>query len=180
MEKLLMPRAVAAWLISNTMLSFKQIAIFCSMHELEVKNIANAYNNILERNPIENNQLTYEEIKRCEADPLATLQIKQQDIVTTKKNKTKKYIPLIKRKNVPNAIAWLIKKYSYCTDIEIAKLIGSTKNTVNKIRQNFADNPGDYNIINPADINLCSFESIIELENKNEQIKQLDNKQPPE
>ena len=111
----LMPKATAIWLVENTSLSFKQIAKFCGMHELEIKGIADgevgAGMNGL--NPITNTQLTKEEIELSSKDNSRPLNLKNYNIeITDNKNKTKKYVPLSKRQDKPDSALWLIKQYS--------------------------------------------------------------------
>ena len=132
-----MPKATAVWLVENTTLTFKQIAKFCNLHELEVKGIADGdvAKGIKAYNPILAGQLTREEIDLCSKDPEKSLIInKRNEEVEVKERKKPKYTPLSKRQDRPDAIVWLIKNYSQLSDGQIAKLVGSTKNTVSLIK----------------------------------------------
>ena len=133
-----MPKATAVWLVENTTLTFKQIAEFCKLHELEVKGIADGdvAKGIKAYNPILAGQLSREEIESCSKDPLKKLSlIKKLDEVELKERKKPKYTPLSKRQDRPDAILWLCKNASELTDGQISKLVGSTKGTVALIRK---------------------------------------------
>ena len=128
-----MPKATAVWLVENTTLTFKQIAEFCNLHELEIKGIADGdvAKGIKAYNPILAGQILREEIESCSKDPNKKLSIiKKADVVEIKKRKKPKYTPLSKRQDRPDAILWLCKNASELTDGQIAKLVGSTKGTV--------------------------------------------------
>ena len=160
-EKPLMPKATAVWLVENTKISFKQIADFCSLHELEVKGIADGdvAKGIKAYNPILAGQLTREEIEASSSDEnrplvLSKKGIEKLDIVSEKR--ITKYIPLSKRQDRPNAALWFIKNYSLLSDGQIAKLIGSTKNTVSLIRSNNYWNSSNLKAADPVAFNLCS------------------------
>ena len=124
----LMPKATAVWLIDNTALTFDQIALFCGLHPLEVKGIANGdvAQGIKGMDPISSGQLTRGEIERCQEDPTAELQIadSKRDIPAGKLRKTAKYTPLSKRQERPDAIAWLVRNHAELRDSEISKLVG--------------------------------------------------------
>lgn len=138
MTQPLMPKATAVWLIENTALTFKQIADFCHLHILEVQSLADEDYGVKIRSssPIVSSQLTHEEIKRCEADSNAQLKLLVLPSQTIKKpkKKGKRYTPISKRQDKPDAIYYLVKKYPELQDSQIAKLIGSTKSTVESIR----------------------------------------------
>jgi hypothetical protein len=133
-----MPKATAVWLVENTTLSFKQIANFCKLHELEVKGIADGdvAKGIKAYNPILAGQLTREEIDVCSKDSERSLMLtkKNEEVVVSKERKKVKYTPLSKRKDRPDSVLWLVKNFSKLTDGQIAKLVGSTKGTVSLIR----------------------------------------------
>jgi len=159
-----MPRATAVWLIDNTRLSFIQISEFCGLHELEVQGIADGdvATGMQGYDPIDNNQLTREEITRCEDDSAAQLQLissKTIDNLPPRKKDTK-YTPISLRQEKPYAILWLIKRYPMeLSSSQIAKLTGSTKNTVDAIRT------GTYREAiletkSPMDIGLCTYEEL--------------------
>jgi hypothetical protein len=134
----LMPKATAVWLIENSALTFEQISEFCGLHILEVQSLADEDYGIKIRgsSPVISSQLTHEEIKRCEADPKARLQMLILESQRIKKPKKigKKYTPIVKRQDKPDAIYFLIKKYPQLLDTQICKLIGTTKSTVESIR----------------------------------------------
>ena len=134
----LMPKATAIWLVENTSLSFKQIANFCGMHELEIKGIADGEvgAGIKGLNPITNKQLTKEEIEKCSNDTGANLQIIVNEVSTKteQSKKKKKYTPLSKRQDRPDAVYWLIRNHPELKDSQVARLVGSTKSTIDAIR----------------------------------------------
>ena len=130
----LMPMATAVWLVENSTLTFKQIASFCKLHEVEVQGIADGEvaKGIMAYNPIISGQLTREEIELSSNDENRPLQIKNVDIeISSADKKIKKYIPLSKRQDKPDSALWLIKHHSQLKDSQIAKLVGITKNSVN-------------------------------------------------
>ena len=156
----LMPKATAVWLVENTKISFKQIADFCDLHELEVKGIADGdvAKGIKAYNPILAGQLTRDEIEKASTDvnkPLI-LNKKELNISSNPKKKTQKYIPLSKRQDRPDAVVWLIKNFPQLSDNQIAKLIGSTKNTVSLIRNKNYWNISNLSPKDPVVSNLCS------------------------
>ena len=134
-----MPKATAIWLVENTSLTFNQISEFCGLHELEVQGIADGDVAVGMRgyDPVDNNQLTKDEIERCENDPEAKLMLIKSSIIEElpPRKKDAKYTPLSLRQEKPYAILWLIKRYpTELTSSQIARLTGSTKNTVDAIR----------------------------------------------
>ena len=156
----LMPKATAVWLVENTKISFKQIADFCNLHELEVKGIADGdvAKGIKAYNPILAGQLTRDEIEKASTDvnkPLI-LNKKKLNISSNPKKKAQKYIPLSKRQDRPDAVVWLIKNFPQLSDNQIAKLIGSTKNTVSLIRNKNYWNISNLSPKDPVVSNLCS------------------------
>lgn len=157
-DKPFMPKATAVWLVENTKISFKQIAIFCDLHELEVKGIADGdvARGIKAYNPILAGQLTREEIEASSKDinrPLI-LNKKILDIKSEKKFNT--YIPLSKRQDRPEAVLWLTKNYPQLSDSQIVKLVGSTKKTVTLIRNKRYWNSSNLSPKDPVVSNLCS------------------------
>ena len=147
----LMPMATAVWLVENTTLTFKQIANFCNLHEVEVQGIADGEvaNGIMAYNPIISGQLTKEEIESASKDENKALQIRNTDIeISTEDKKIKKYIPLSKRQDKPDSALWLIKHHSLLKDSQIAKLVGITKQSVSAIKNKSYWN---YNNLNPKD-----------------------------
>jgi len=160
----LMPKATAIWLIDNTSLSFTQISEFCGLHELEVQGIADGEVAVGMRgfDPIDNKQLTKEEIKRCENDSSAKLELISSDIIESlpPRKKDTKYTPLSLRQEKPFAILWLIKRYpSELSGSQIAKLTGSTKNTVEAIR-NGTYREAVLESKSPMDTGLCTYQDL--------------------
>lgn len=159
-DRPLMPKATAVWLVENTKISFKQIADFCNLHELEVKGIADGdvEKGIKAYNPILAGQLTREEIVASSKDsnrPLV-LSKKNLDISTSTRKKKPRYVPLSKRQDRPNAALWLIKNYPKLSDRQIGKLVGSTKNTVSLIKNNNYWNSSNLTPKDPVVSSLCS------------------------
>ena len=160
----LMPKATAIWLIDNTSLSFTQISEFCGLHELEVQGIADGEVAVGMRgyDPIDNNQLTKEEIERCEKDNLARLSLIKSDVIEDlpPRKKDSKYTPLSLRQEKPYAILWLIKRYpTELSSSQIAKLTGSTKNTVEAIR-NGTYREAVLETKSPMDVGLCTYKDL--------------------
>ena len=158
MEYPLMRKATAVWLLDNTTLTFRQIASFCGLHELEVSGIADGEvaSGIRGIDPIINSQLTAEEIMKCESDEQLDLQLyKNPAAVGEKKSRGPKYTPLSKRQDKPAAIAWLVKFHPEITDGQISKLIGTTKNTIKAIRERTHWNINNLTPIDPVILGLC-------------------------
>tara|TARA_A100001011_G_scaffold350799_1_gene390349 strand:+ start:312 stop:896 length:585 start_codon:yes stop_codon:yes gene_type:complete len=156
-----MPKATAVWLVENTTLTFKQIAQFCNLHELEIKGIADGDvgKGIKAYNPILAGQLSREQIEICSKDPEEKLKLlKKIEEVEVKERKRPKYTPLSKRQDRPDAILWLCKNASELTDGQIAKLVGSTKNTVSLIRKRSYWNFSSLKPRDPVILALCSQE----------------------
>jgi len=161
----LMPMATAVWLVENTTLTFKQIANFCNLHEVEVQGIADGEvaKGIVAYNPITSGQLTREEIELSSKNENRFLQLKNADIeISSLNKKVKKYIPLSKKQDKPDSALWLIKNHPQLKDSQIAKLVGVTKNSATSIRNK---NYWNYNSLNPKDpvaIGLFSQKDLIE------------------
>ena len=157
-DKPFMPKATAVWLVENTKISFKQIADFCNLHELEVKGIADGdvAKGIKAYNPILAGQLTREEIEECSKDISKPLVLNKKDLDIKSEKKTKKYIPLSKRQDRPEAVLWLLKNYSQLTAGQIVKLVGSTKNTVTAIKNKSYWNSSNLTPKDPVVFNFCS------------------------
>ena len=155
----LMPKATAVWLVENTTLTFKQIADFCELHELEIQAIADgdiAYN-ILGVSPVANGQLSEEEIKRCEADEKAVLVATPLEKNVKERNAmAKKVLSPTQRAEKPNAILWIIKNCPEVIDSQICKLIGTTKPTIASIREGTHGNMANLRPVNPMAVGLCS------------------------
>ena len=147
----LMPMATALWLVENTTLTFKQIAEFCKMHEVEIQGIADGEvgKGIVAYNPIMSGQLTRDEIELSSKDENRPLNLKTDGIdFEVEEKKIKKYVPLSKRQDKPDAALWLIKQHTTLKDSQISKLVGITKNSVSSIRNK---NYWNYNNLNPKD-----------------------------
>lgn len=155
----LMPKATAVWLVENTTLTFRQIAEFCELHELEIQAIADgdvAFN-ILGVNPIETGQLTIEEIRRCEADRKALLQANELERNVKAKNaKAKKMLSPSQRSDKPCAVLWILKNCPEIIDSQICKLVGTTKPTIESIRNGTHKDMANIRAKNPVAVGLCS------------------------
>ena len=171
----LMPMATAIWLVENTTLTFKQIAKFCNMHEVEVQGIADGEvgKGIIAYNPIISGQLSREEIDLSSKDENRPLQIKSSDIeISNDEKKIKKYIPLSKRQDKPDSALWLIKQHNILKDSQIAKLVGITKNSVVSIRNKSYWNYNNLSPKDPVALNLFSQKDLLEaLEKAERRIK---------
>ena len=157
-DKPFMPKATAVWLVENTKISFKQIADFCALHELEVKSIADGdvAKGIKAYNPILAGQLTREEIESSSKDTSRPLILNKKILDIKSEKKVKKYVALSKRQDRPEAVLWLTKNCPQLSDGQIVKLIGSTKNTVSAIRNKSYWNSSNLSPKDPVVSNLCS------------------------
>ena len=159
MAKILMPKATAVWLLENTSLTFDQISDFCELHILEIESIANG--DVMDKmpgiNPINNKILTTDEIKKCEKNSKLKLKINKSELPKPKKiAKGAKYTPIAKRQERPGAIKWLLKEFPAITDNEICKLIRTTKNTVDSIRNKSHWNYENIITKDPVKLGFCS------------------------
>jgi uncharacterized protein len=157
----LMPKATAVWLVDNTKLTFKQIADFCGVHELEVKGIADGEvaSGVMGIDPINAGQLTKEEINRCSENPNLSLQLKMSSAyhaINQGKKKTAKYTPIARRQDKPDAIFWLLKNFPEIKDSVVIKLIGTTKSTVESIRDRTHWNMSNIRQRDPVLLGICS------------------------
>ena len=154
----LMPKATAVWLVDNTTLTFRQIGDFVGMHELEISGIADGEvaAGIKGFDPIANNQLTADEIKRCEDDPVARLKLLKRQIAPEQKRKGPRYTPVSKRQDRPSAIAWLVRYHPEMEDSQISKLLGTTKPTIQSIRDRTHWNIANIQPVDPVALGLCS------------------------
>lgn len=166
MTQILMPMATAVWLVENTSLSFKQIADFCGLYEMEVQSIADGdfAQNIIGQNPIQLGQLSNEEIQAGEKNASHKLELKEQ--VKTQSKSKKRYIPIIKRRDKPDAIAWVVKNHPDIPDSKIVKLIGTTKKTIEAIRNRTHSNIAAIQPKDPVLLGICSQTDLDELVNK--------------
>jgi hypothetical protein len=161
----LMPMATAVWLVENTTLTFKQIADFCRMHEVEIQGIADGEvaKGIKAYNPIISGQLSREEIELSSENKERPLQIKNLDIeISNTEKKIKKYVPLSKRQDKPDSALWLIKQHNILKDSQIARLVGITKNSVTSIRNKSYWNYNNLNPKDPVALNLFSQKDLID------------------
>ena len=161
----LMPMATAVWLVENTTLTFKQIAEFCNLHEVEVQGIADGEvaKGIKAYNPIITGQLSRDEIELSSKDENRPLNIKSLDVeISNAEKKIKKYIPLSKRQDKPDSALWLLKHHDILKDSQIAKLVGITKNSVTSIRNKSYWNYNNLNPKDPVALNLFSQKDLIE------------------
>ena len=162
---LLMPLATAVWLVENTTLTFKQIANFCNLHEVEVQGIADGEvaKGIKPYNPIISGQLSREEIELSAKNEDRPLNIKSNDIeISGEEKKIKKYVPLSKRQDKPDSALWLTKQHSILKDSQIAKLVGITKNSVTAIRNKSYWNFNNLSAKDPVAMGLFSQKDLIE------------------
>ncbi len=160
----LMPMATAVWLVENTSLTFRQIAEFCKLHEVEVQGIADGEvaKGIVGYNPIISGQLTNDEIELSSKDENRPLNIINKDIeIKNTENKIKKYVPLSKRQDKPDSALWLLKNHSILKDSQIAKLVGVTKNSVTTIRNKSYWNYNNLNAKDPVAMGLFSQKDLL-------------------
>tara|TARA_B100000989_G_C19339108_1_gene384198 strand:- start:94 stop:669 length:576 start_codon:yes stop_codon:yes gene_type:complete len=160
----LMPMATAVWLVENTSLTFKQIANFCKLHEVEIQGIADGEvaKGIVGYNPIISGQLTNEEINLSSEDENRPLNIIDDEIeVKNAEDKIKRYVPLSKRQDKPDSALWLLKHHSILKDSQIAKLVGITKNSVSSIRNKSYWNYNNLNSKDPVAMGLFSQKDLL-------------------
>ena len=161
----LMPKATAVWLVDNTALSFEQIADFCGLHALEVQAIADdeVAIGMQGQDPIANGQVLREEINRCEHDSEARLELLTSGTpIPEARAKGPRYTPLSKRQEKPDAVAWLLRHYPELSDAQIGRMIGTTKPTINAIRDRTHWNAPNLRPRSPVEIGLCSMEELEE------------------
>ncbi|NNE87138.1 MAG: DUF1013 domain-containing protein [Silicimonas sp.] len=157
MNKPIMAKATAVWLVDNTTITFKQVADFCGLHELEVQGIADGdvATGVKGFDPITNNQLTQDEIDAAEKDPLHKLKLKYNAAaVGEEKRRGPRYTPLSKRQDRPAAILWLVKFHPELTDGQISKLVGTTKPTIQSIRDRSHWNISNIQPVDPVALGL--------------------------
>lgn len=159
-----MPKATAVWLVDNTLLTFKQIADFTGLHPLEIEAIADGdvARNIVGKDPVSSAEVTAEEIKACEADPNRALMmlVKKDMPKAVKRAKGPRYTPVAKRSDKPDAIAWFLKNQPELSDTQIVRLIGTTKNTIDAIRNRTHMNIANIKAEHPVQLGLCSYADI--------------------
>ena len=158
-QQLLMPKATAVWLVDNTALSFDQIAQFCRMHPLEIKAIADgeSHQGIKGLDPVQTGQISREEIARGEADPKHKLKLSEPKVrVPEAKRKGPRYTPVSKRQDRPNAIYWLVRNHPELKDAQISRLVGTTKSTIEQIRNRTHWNSANLTPMDPVTLGLCT------------------------
>lgn len=156
----LMPKATAVWLVDNTSLTFEQIADFCGLHPLEVKGIADedVAKGIKGQDPVASGQLTREQIEAAEKDPKKRLKMAppKYKIPPVKVKKAPRYTPVSKRQDKPDAVYWILRNHPEFADADIIKLIGTTKSTIQKIRERSHWNAANIKAVDPVTLGLCS------------------------
>lgn len=154
----LMPKATAVWLIEKTALTFTQIADFCGMHPLEVQAIADGEvaQGIVGYDPVANVQVTLADIRRCEADTNARLKLIASTLPAPKRLRGARYTPVAKRNDRPDAIAFLIRNYPQLSEAAVGKLLGTTKETIQKVRDRSHWNSANIKPRDPVILGLCS------------------------
>lgn len=156
---LLMPKATAVWLVDNTSLTFDQVAAFCALHPLEVQGIADGdvAGGIMGANPINNGQLTREEISKAEADPNYRLKLSEPKVkVAQQRRKGPRYTPISRRNERPGAIKWLVRNHPELKDAQIIRLVGTTKTTIEAVRENTHWNAANLAAMDPVTLGLCT------------------------
>lgn len=178
----LMPKATAVWLIEKTALTFEQIADFCGMHPLEVQAIADGEvaQGIVGYDPVAHGQLSPDEIRRCEGNTKLRLKLAPSSIPMPKKVKGARYTPVAKRNDRPDGIAFLLRNYPQLSDAQIAKLMGTTKDTIQKVRDRTHWNSPNIKPRDPVILGLCSQTDLHNMvEAANERLKRDGQEVPP-
>src|SRR5579862_4333095 len=159
-QRPLMPKATAVWLVDNTALTFEQIADFCGLHPLEVKGIADedVAKGIKGQDPVSSGQLTREQIEEAEKNPKARLKMAppKHKMPSVKQKKAPRYTPVSKRQDKPDAVYWILRNHPEFTDADIIKIVGTTKATIQKIRERSHWNAPNIKAVDPVTLGLCS------------------------
>ena len=159
MSQPLMPKATAVWLVENTALTFDQIAVFCGLHPLEIQGIADGEvaNGIRGMDPVAASQLTQDEITRCEGDSTQQLKLLRKDNLPAPSKRTRgpRYTPIAKRQEKPDGISWLVRHHPELSDADITKLIGTTRKTIQAIRDRSHWNMSNITPRDPVLLGLC-------------------------
>ncbi len=166
---LLMPKATSVWLIENTALTFRQIADFTGITEIEVEALANEEigKGLVGRDPVDNGETTKESLEKCETDPEARLVRAKNELPAVKaRSKGPRYTPVSKRGDKPDAIAYILKHNPEISDAQICKLVGTTKPTINSIRERTHPNTPNLRPRHPADLGLCTYQEFEKAYNK--------------
>lgn len=153
----LMPMATAVWLVENTSLTFRQIATFCGLHELEVQGIEDetVAVHMVGQDPIASDQLKREDIEACQADPTKNLTLLEDAVKAVSRTKGPRYTPLSKRQDKPDAIAWLARNHPELSDLQISRLVGTTKPTIQSIKTRSHWNISNIRPQDPIGLGLC-------------------------
>ncbi len=157
---LLMPKATAVWLLDNTVLTFRQIAQFTGFTEVEIEAAADEeiWHGIVGRDPVDHNEVTREELERCQGDAAAEMKLAKSDLPPVKSRaKGPRYTPVSKRGDKPDAIAYVLKNNPEISDAQITKLVGTTKPTINAVRDRTHPNSSNFKPRHPADLGLCTY-----------------------
>jgi hypothetical protein len=159
-EQILMPKATAVWLVDNTSMTFEQIADFCGLHPLEVKGIADGEvaRDIRGADPITNGQLTREEIDRAQTDPSYRMKAQKSRHAELLKpvKKAPRYTPVSRRQDRPDAIAWFVRNHPEVTDAQVAKILGTTKSTIDQVRDRTHWNSPNIKPVDPVTLGLVT------------------------
>jgi hypothetical protein len=159
-DKPLMPKATAVWLVDNTSLTFEQIADFCGLHPLEVKGIADedVAKGIKGQDPVSSGQLTRDQIEKAEKDSKVRLHlaVSKHKMPAVKQKKVPRYTPVSKRQDKPDAVYWILRNHPEFTDADIIKIVGTTKATIQKIRERSHWNAPNIKAVDPVTLGLCS------------------------
>ena len=157
MTQPLMPMATAVWLVDNTVLTFTQISEFCGLHELEIQGIADGTvgTHIVGQDPTTSGQLEQSELDRCQPDPSTRLVLSEYDVKAVPRTKGPRYTPVSKRQDKPDAIAWLVRNHPELTDLQISRLVGTTKPTIQAIRERSHWNISNIRPQDPVGVGLC-------------------------
>ena len=161
--KLLMPKATAVWLVENTVLTFDQIAEFTGIHKVEVQALADedVGRGIVGRDPVKNGETTQEELDKAGEDDSYIMKYSRSDLPTVKtRAKGPKYTPVSKRGDKPDAIAWIVKNHPEISDAQITKLVGTTKPTIQAVRERTHPNSSSIRPRHPADLGLCTYKEL--------------------
>lgn len=167
--ELLMPKATAVWLVENTGITFEQIGAFTGLHAIEVQALADEDigRGIVGRSPIDNGELTKEEIEKAQADPSYELKLEKRSLPAVKvRSKGPRYTPVSKRGDKPDAIAYILKHHPEISDAQITKLVGTTKPTIQRVRDRTHPNGSAIRPKHPVDLGLCSYKELEASSNK--------------
>lgn len=161
--KLLMPKATAVWLVDNTTLTFEQIADFTGLHKIEVQALADedVGLGIVGRDPVKHGETTKEELDKAIADENYIMKLSRNDLPSVKvRSKGPRYTPVSKRGDKPDAIAWILKNHPEISDAQISKLVGTTKPTINAVRDRSHANSANIRPRHPAELGLCTYKEL--------------------